>query len=55
MERMISTKSQPIIGESEDGFNTTVLPAAIAALAVPTRIANGKFQGGITTPTPSGI
>ena len=42
---MISAKSQPIIGESLDGLSTIVLPATMAALAVPTKIANGKFQG----------
>ena len=46
---------QAIAGESLDGFTTTVLPATIAAQVMPTQIASGKFQGGITAPTPSGM
>src|SRR5215204_978471 len=44
-----------IVGESEEGFKTTVFPATIAAVVIPTIIASGKFQGGIIAPTPSGI
>ncbi len=44
-----------ISGESLDGFITTVFPVTIADEVIPTKIARGKFQGGITTPTPSGI
>ena len=40
---------------SLDGFSTTVLPVTIAAVVMPARIASGKFQGGMTTPTPSGM
>ena len=34
------------------GFMTTGLPATIAAVAMPVRMARGKFQGAITTTTP---
>ena len=40
---------------SDDGLRTTVLPATIAAVVMPARIASGKFHGGITTATPSGM
>ena len=40
---------------SDDGLSTTVLPVTIAAVVMPARIASGKFHGGITTPTPSGM
>ena len=43
-----------IPGESLDGLRHTVFPVTIAALVIPTQIASGKFQGGTTTPTPSG-
>ena len=33
---------------------TTVLPATMAALDMPVRMAVGKFQGAMTTPTPIG-
>ena len=39
-------------GESLDGLRTTVFPEPKAADVIPTKIAKGKFQGGITTPTP---
>ena len=42
------------VGESLEGFKTTVLPVTIAAVVIPAVIAKGKFQGGMTTPTPSG-
>ena len=41
-------------GESLDGFNTIVFPVTMEAVDIPTNIASGKFQGGITIPTPSG-
>ena len=44
-----------IVGESLDGFITTVLPVTIAAAVIPAIIANGKFHGEITAPTPSGM
>ncbi len=37
------------------GLRTTVFPATMLALVMPQVIAFGKFQGGITAPTPSGI
>ncbi len=37
-----------------DGLSKTVLPPATAAQAMPQRMANGKFQGEITPPTPRG-
>src|SRR6185436_11035710 len=47
----ISAKNcQAIAGESLDGFTTTVLPATIAAVAMPTVIASGKFHGGMIAP-----
>ena len=42
-------------GESLDGFSTTVFPVTIAADVIPAMIAIGKFHGGITAPTPSGM
>jgi hypothetical protein len=32
----------------------TALPTATGAIVIPVRIAHGKFQGGMTTPTPIG-
>ena len=43
-----------MVGVSLDGLITTVLPATSAATVMPTRIASGKFHGGMITPTPSG-
>ena len=51
----ISKNNFPIIGVSLEGLSTTVFPATNAAEVIPTRIAKGKFQGGITAKTPSGI
>ena len=50
----ISKRSSPIIGVSEAGFRTTVLPTTIAAVVMPQRIAHGKFHGGMTAMTPIG-
>src|SRR5690242_783363 len=44
-----------IVGESLEGFRITVFPETIAAEVIPAIIANGKFQGGITAPTPNGM
>ncbi len=44
----------PTIGVFEAGLSTTVLPAATGPIVIPTRIASGKFHGGITTPAPMG-
>ena len=46
---------QAIMGEVLAGLSTTVLPVTKAALVMPTMIAPGKFQGGMTAPTPRGI
>ena len=45
----------PIHGESLEGLSTTVLPVTSAAVVIPTRMASGKFHGGMTAPTPSGM
>ena len=50
-----STNTAAMTGESLEGLSTTVLPATIAAVVMPAMIANAKFHGGITTPTPSGM
>ena len=44
-----------ITGVVEAGFNKTVFPVTIAATVVPAIIANAKFHGEITTPTPNGM
>src|ERR1700757_4929235 len=44
-----------IVGESLDGFRMTEFPHTTAAEVIPAMMANGKFQGGITAPTPRGI
>ncbi len=44
-----------MVGVSLEGLITTVLPVTSAATVMPARIASGKFHGGITTPTPSGM
>ena len=44
-----------IVGESLEGFKITVLPQTTEASVIPAIIAQGKFHGGITAPTPSGI
>src|SRR5580692_10893670 len=50
-----STNLAAIVGESLDGFKTTAFPATTEAIVMPAIIAQGKFHGGITAPTPSGI
>jgi hypothetical protein len=49
-----STNLAAMIGVSSEGFSTTVLPATMAEHDMPAIIANGKFQGGMMMPTPSG-
>src|ERR1041385_133494 len=49
-----SSDAPAIAGASDDGFKTTVLPVTTEAAVMPAMIAHGKFQGGITAPTPSG-
>ena len=44
-----------MVGESLDGFRITVFPVTIEATVMPAMMANGKFHGGITAPTPSGM
>src|ERR1700683_1996204 len=44
-----------MVGESLDGFKMTVLPETTEAMVIPAMIAQGKFHGVITAPTPSGI
>jgi len=44
-----------MVGASTDGFKITVLPQTIAADVMPAMMANGKFHGGITAPTPRGM
>jgi hypothetical protein len=43
-----------MMGASDEGLRTTVLPVTMAAVVIPVAMARGKFQGGITTPAPSG-
>jgi hypothetical protein len=49
-----ATKRAAISGVTLAGFRIAVLPVTSAAAVMPTVIAHGKFQGGMTTPTPSG-
>ncbi len=51
----MSTNFAATVGVSPAGFRTTVLPVTRDAMAMPAAIAAGKFHGGITTPTPSGM
>ena len=44
-----------MVGASTDGFRMTVLPQTIEAAVMPAMMAKGKFQGGMTAPTPSGM
>ena len=53
--RYRTTNETAIVGESLDGLRMTVLPVTMDAAVMPAMIAKGKFQGGITAPTPSGI
>jgi hypothetical protein len=50
-----STNFAAMVGESLDGFRTTVLPLTIEASVIPAMMAQAKFHGGITAPTPSGM
>src|SRR3954463_16566279 len=50
-----SINFEAMVGESLDGFRITVLPHTMEASVIPAMIAQGKFHGGITAPTPSGI
>ena len=44
-----------MVGESLEGFRITVLPLTIEASVIPAMMAQGKFHGGITAPTPRGM
>ena len=48
-------KPAAMVGESLDGLRMTVLPVTMAAAVMPAMMAKGKFQGGMTAPTPSGM
>ncbi len=50
-----STNFAAIVGESLEGFRITVLPLTMEAIVMPAMMAQGKFHGGITAPTPSGM
>ena len=43
------------VGASTEGLRMTVLPVTMAAAVIPAMMAKGKFQGGMTAPTPSGM
>ena len=43
-----------MVGASLEGFRITVFPVTMEAAVMPAIIASGKFQGGMTAPTPSG-
>lgn len=49
----MSVSCQAQAGLSPDGLKITVLPATSAADTIPVGIATGKFQGAITSPTPT--
>src|SRR5208283_3897527 len=51
----MSTNCAAIAGQSEAGFSTTVFPVTNEATTSPAIMAQGKFHGGITAPTPSGM
>ncbi len=44
-----------IVGASMEGFRITVFPQTIEAAVIPAMMAKGKFHGGMTAPTPSGM
>ena len=44
-----------MVGASLEGFRITVLPVTMEAAVMPAMMAKGKFQGGMTAPTPSGM
>ena len=48
-------KDAAMSGASLDGFRMQVFPVTIDATVIPSVMAQGKFQGGMTTPTPSGM
>ena len=50
-----STKRAAMVGASLDGLRITVFPVTMAAAVMPAMMAKGKFHGGMTAPTPSGM
>ncbi len=52
--RKISISLAATTLDCSDGFITTVLPVASAAVVMPVRIASGKFHGAMTAATPRG-
>jgi hypothetical protein len=50
-----STNLAAMVGASLEGLRMTVLPVTMEAAVMPAMMAKGKFQGGMTAPTPSGI
>src|SRR5579863_7727449 len=50
-----STNFAAMVGESLDGFRITVFPATTEAIVIPAMMAQGKFHGGMTAPTPNGM
>jgi hypothetical protein len=50
----ISKMVHAVSGASLLGFKIAVLPVTRVAAVIPIAIAQGKFQGGITAPTPRG-
>src|SRR5438270_13586221 len=53
--KRMSMNFAAMVGEPLAGFKTTVLPVTREATTSPAMMALGKFHGGTTTPTPSGI
>ena len=50
-----STNVAAMVGASLEGLRMTVLPVTMAAAVMPAMMAKGKFHGGMTAPTPSGM
>jgi len=44
-----------MVGESLEGLRITALPLTMEARVMPAMMAQGKFHGGMTAPTPSGM
>jgi hypothetical protein len=55
MSSSIRINWKAIAGEVLAGLSTTVLPVTKEALVIPVMMAAGKFHGGMTAPTPSGM
>jgi hypothetical protein len=50
-----STNLAAMVGASLEGLRMTVLPVTMEAAVMPAMMAKGKFHGGMTAPTPSGM